>query len=114
MKGSSKTKKNKFKDRKVKLLDTTIYIKFEDEAKNDDNWVFGYTEFNGDTSMIHISIKDRNGKSLSETCIRRTLRHELFHAIMNKGMYFNSSEDEPLVEWLAQCTDMLWEQGETI
>lgn len=43
--------------------------------------------------------------------MRRTLRHELFHAILCKGQYLNSSSDEPLVEWLALCTDLLYEQG---
>ena len=36
-----------------------------------------------------------------------TLLHELIHAILDEGQYHNSSENEPMVEWLARCLKSL-------
>jgi Zn-dependent peptidase ImmA (M78 family) len=39
-----------------------------------------------------------------------TLLHELIHAILMEGSYFNTNDDEPLVEWIAKCLLSLKEQ----
>lgn len=36
--------------------------------------------------------------------------HEIVHAILNEGQYSGSSDDEPLVEWLAKCLKHLKDQ----
>ena len=58
-----------------------------------------------DTSSkeIQVSIKLSNGKDVQENEILITLYHEIIHAILLTGQYMKSSEDEPLVEWLARC-----------
>ena len=40
---------------------------------------------------------------MQENEILITLYHEIIHAILLTGQYINSSNDEPLVEWLARC-----------
>lgn len=99
------------KEKEYNLLGLKIKVMYVDKALIDGDWVFGTIEYIGDTNLISISTKDRNGKPISKESMRRTLRHELFHAILCKGQYHNSSNDEPLVEWLALCTDLLYEQG---
>lgn len=105
----------KLQDTTYELLGIKIQIKFVENAKDDDNnWLYGYTECCGDITNIFISTKDKDGNKLTKESIIRTIRHELFHAIMNRGQYFNCSNDEPLVEWLATCTYELHKQGAEI
>ena len=99
------------KDQEFTLLGLKIVIKYVDEVLVEDQWVFGTIEYIGDTNLISISTKDKDGNKISKESLRRTLRHELFHAILAKGQYHNACNDEPLVEWLALCTDLLYEQG---
>lgn len=67
------------------------------------NWLYGNVEYCGDVDIIRISTKNIKGEKLSKDSITTTLFHELVHAILDRGQYFSSSEDEPLVEWLALC-----------
>ena len=50
-------------------------------------------------------------KSLSEKTIKLTLLHEIMHAICGTGQYNDYSNDEPFIEWLANCIYSLKEQG---
>ena len=104
----------KLQDTEYELLGIKIQIKFVDNAEVEDRWVYGYTHAVGDTTTIVISKKDIDGGAITKESMIRTIRHELFHAIMDRGQYFNSSSDEPLVEWLATCTDILHKQGAVI
>ena len=101
----------KHENKKVNLLDTTISIKYIDADSNDDGrWIFGHTHFTGPICEIFISIKDEQGNRLPEKTVNCTLRHELYHAILGL-LYFNERDNETLVEWLAQATNTLNEQG---
>ena len=39
-----------------------------------------------------------------------TLVHEIIHAILDTGQYFEESQKEPLVEWIARCIISLLKQ----
>jgi len=102
----------KHKDKTVKLFDTTIYLKFVDQDKNDNgSWIFGHTKFEAATCTIIISLKDNNGNPLTEKTINCTIRHEFFHAIFSLLYFGQERDNETLVEWLAQATNSLNEQG---
>lgn len=97
--------------KKYKLLLNTIIVEFYKEVTNDDGgWIFGETEFNASVFTIRISTFDKDGHPLSEDVIETTLRHELFHAIL-KSLYIPVGDDETVVEWLANATQMLNKQG---
>lgn len=94
------------------LFGTKIKIEYKDNVLDEEgHWMYGTAEHKADLTIITLSTKDADGKNLTKDSMIRTLRHELFHAILNKGMYFSSSSDEPMVEWLAICTDILCKQG---
>lgn len=100
------------KDQEYNLLGTKIKVKFVDSVYDKDGyWIYGQIEYIGDLDIITISTKNKDGKNLTKQSVYRTLRHELFHAILSKGQYHSCCEDEPLVEWLALCTDLLNNQG---
>lgn len=109
-------KKNiKFQNTEYNLLGKKIKIEFVDTVEDDDGrWIYGCCEQIADTAIIRISLKDSKGNKLSTQSIIRTIRHELYHAICDKGQYFTISADEPFIEWLALCTDILHEQGAII
>ena len=100
--------------KKYKLLLNTIVVEFYKEVTNDDNsWIFGETEFNASVFTIRISTFDQDGHPLPEDVIETTLRHELFHAIL-KSLYISDGDNETVVEWLANATQMLNKQGLSI
>ena len=100
--------------KKYKLLLNTIVVEFYKEVTNDDNsWIFGETEFNASVFTIRISTFDKDGHPLPEDVIETTLRHELFHAIL-KSLYISDGDNETIVEWLANATQMLNKQGLSI
>jgi hypothetical protein len=63
---------------------------------------------------IEISTKSNDGRKLKAEEIEVTLRHELFHFILDVLQHRELSADEALVEWLANATLMLNKQGLTI
>lgn len=99
------------KNKEYDLFGLKINVNYVDNAEVDDNWVFGFVEYIADVNNIFISTKDKNGNPISKESMAATLRHELFHVILAKGQYHNASSDEPMVEWLALCTQTLNKQG---
>lgn len=96
------------KNRKINIYGTIFYIKFEDKVTDEDgNFVFGKVR----NRTIYISTKDVEGKKIPNEEIDITILHELFHAILESGQYWNSDSDEPLVEWLARSINSLIKQG---
>lgn len=99
------------KNKTVNIFGTKYKILFVDNANPDigeGEYSFGICD--STRFIIRISIKDIDGKPLSEDIIKISLLHELFHAILNEGQYRGSSDDEPLVEWLAKCTNSILNQ----
>lgn len=50
-------------------------------------------------------------ESLSNDIMYKTLVHELVHTICNTGVYFNYSNDEPFVEFMARGIISLLQQN---
>ena len=63
-----------------------------------------------ENNKILIATKNSKGTILPETTIKLTVLHEIMHAILIAGQYNSCSDDEPLVEWLANCIYSLLEQ----
>ena len=90
------------KNKSFNIFGSKYRIKFVDNVLNrENNWVYGNTDVI--SKEILISTKLSNGKDVPENEILITLYHEIIHAILLAGQYINSSDDEPLVEWLARC-----------
>lgn len=112
----SKTKTNnksrKPKNKVYELLGAKITVEYVDQVITDnDGWVYGRCREHGDKFTVQISLYDEDGKPMTKESMEKTLRHELFHVILFRGQYLNSGQDEPLIEWLAICTDLLNKQG---
>lgn len=96
-----------------KIFNTMWTVSFVDsitmENAKEDEFTFGETVF--EDNAIKIATKNGDGKQLSENTVKLTLLHEMIHAILCTGQYNDCGENEPLVEWLANCIYSLKEQG---
>ena len=100
--GSSKA--TQYRDRTVDICGSKWKLKFVDAIEVDDEAsVDGLTD---STNRI-ISVDVKQTKNEADI----TLLHELIHAILNTGQYFNASKDEPMVEFLARGIQSLIKQG---
>lgn len=102
-----------FKNRTFKFFDEVWSIKFVDHAplmedQNEDAFNAGLIYPTKRT--IYISTKWPDGKPIRKETIENALRHELMHLIFLSGQYFNSYNDEPLVEWSAKALGILIKQ----
>lgn len=95
----------------INIFGTTYTIEYVDkiEVDNPNTWRFGEEDASNHT--IQICTKFRNGGSLSKSEIEKNLVHELIHAILDEGQFFEESSNEPLVEWLARCLHSIHKQG---
>lgn len=99
------------KEKKFDCFGVDYLIKEVKEIKVEDKeGVFRHGETNCLTREVKIA-KSAKGIDLGKRDNRLTLLHELFHLFLDEGQYLNLSEDEPLVEWLAKCTNAAIEQG---
>lgn len=100
----------KYKNRKIKIFNTTYKVKYLDDIKseNPDRTTVGETDSH--LKIINIRTLDKEGNPIPKSEIEICLLHELFHAILSEGQYLSSCDDEPLVEWLARCTKHLIDQ----
>lgn len=92
------------KDRNFKLFGENWKIKFVEDLKykeDDEGYTFGIT--NSPSHTIKIHLLDNEGKKQPKEVLRQTLAHELIHACLDSGQYIQSSQDEPMVEWLGKC-----------
>ena len=97
------------KNKSFNIFGSKYRIKFVDNVLDEEgNWIYGKVDTS--SKEIQVSIKLSNGKDVQENEILITLYHEIIHAILLTGQYINSSNDEPLVEWLANCIYSLLEQ----
>ena len=100
--------------KKLKLLDYKITIKYVEKDECDGEYLYGHTHWDTNNVTIHISLKTREGKPFTEEELNATLRHELFHVILHSLYFETESNNETLVEWLAQATKTLHKQGANI
>lgn len=85
----------------------TYIESFKDEVK-DGECKFGDTDYT--TNTIKVALKNNEGTLFPKKTVELTTLHEMVHAILGTGQYNNSTTDEPLVEWLANCIYSLKEQ----
>ena len=81
---------------------------FNDETQ-EEGFKFGDTNY--ELNRIRVATKTKEGQPLSKKVIQLTLLHEIMHAICGTGQYNAYSDDEPFIEWLANCLYSLKEQG---
>ena len=80
---------------------------FNDETQ-EGGFKFGDTNY--ELNRIRVATKTKEGQPLSKKVIQLTLLHEIMHAICGTGQYNAYSDDEPFIEWLANCIYSLLEQ----
>lgn len=97
-------------NKKIDIFGTKYTIKYVKEVVDrDDCWIYGHTD--SINKVIRISTTLPNGKPVQKEELEFTLLHEVLHALLLSGQYINSSNDEPLVEWLARCIHSLKKQN---
>ena len=97
-----------FNNKQFDIFGTVFTIKLVDTLDEEDKLLhYGITECN--TKEIRISKEVMNAKQ-PDSEVYITLVHEIIHTILDTGQYFEESQKEPLVEWLAKCTKHLIDQ----
>ena len=94
------------------IFNTTWTVSFIDNFKNEtkeEEFKFGDTNY--ELNRIRIATKTKEGQLLAEKTIKLTVLHEIMHAICGTGQYNAYSEDDPFIEWLANCIYSLKQQG---
>lgn len=86
---------------KIQLVDKLV-------DEKDGHEYFGQSQ-RGARNLINIAKSLDNVNTTEDTRVQ-TLLHEIIHAICDTGQYFNISQDEPFVEWMAKCLYSLKKQ----
>ena len=93
-----------YKDRTIDIFGSKWKLKFVDKIDlEDDSNPDGITDAN--KRLIAISTNQ------SDNEIIITLLHELIHAVLDTGQYLDSSQNEPMVEFVARSLYSLTKQG---
>ena len=94
------------------IFNTTWTVSFIDNFKNETKeGEFRFGDTNYELNKIRIATKTKEGQLLAEKTVKLTVLHEIMHAICGTGQYNAYSEDEPFIEWLANCIYSLKQQG---
>ena len=97
-----------FNNKHVDIVGGVCTITLVDTLDEEDKLLhYGITECN--TKEIRISKEVMKAKQ-PDSEIYITLVHEIIHAILDTGQYFEESQKEPLVEWIARCIISLLKQ----
>lgn len=100
-----------YRNKTFKLIGEKIKITYVDKCEDrDGKWIYGCVIRNG-VNNVFISTKDEDGKDLDPEVVDLTLRHEIFHIILDRMCFHDESANESLVEWLASATRELYKQG---
>lgn len=100
----------KLQNTEFDIFGTKWKVVFKETVLNDEEQpheLYGCCTMSSHTIEIAKSV---NGVKQSKEELKISLLHEIFHAIFDTGQYFNSSNDEPLVEWCARSINNLLEQ----
>lgn len=93
-----------YKDRTIDIFGSKWKLKFVDKIDlEDDSNPDGITDAN--KRLIAVSTNQ------SDNEVMITLLHELIHAILDTGQYLSSSQNEPMVEFVARSLYSLTKQG---
>ena len=97
-----------FNNKQFDIFGTIFIIKLVDTLDEEDR-ILHYGSTEGNTKEIRISKEVMKAKQ-PDSEIYITLVHEIIHAILDTGQYFEESQKEPLVEWIARCIISLLKQ----
>lgn len=86
-----------------KVFNTKYDVEFREEPLPLENGSYEFGVCKSAETIIAVSNNDINKKALGKQEYEKNAMHEIVHAVLNEGGYNNSSDDEPLVEWLARC-----------
>lgn len=93
-----------YKDRTIDIFGSKWKLKFVDKIDlEDDSNPDGITDAN--KRLIAVSTNQ------SDNEVMITLLHELIHAVLDTGQYLDSSQNEPMVEFVARSLYSLTKQG---
>lgn len=92
-----------YKDRTIDIFGSKWKLKFVDKIDLEDG-----SNPDGITDANKRLIAVSTNQSDNEVMI--TLLHELIHAILDTGQYLNSSQNEPMVEFVARSLYSLTKQ----
>lgn len=95
--------------KKFKLFNTDWEIEYVDSFDGEDDSTIKLGNTNHLTHKIQVA-RIADGVKLSKEDIELTLYHEIVHSILDTGNYRVYSNDEPLVEWIANCLISLKKQ----
>lgn len=105
----------KQKTKTYKLLSMNLKVVYKDRVEDEQGyWKFGHVIYDANEALIEVSTVSEDGRKLSNDEIENTLRHELFHFILDTLYFRDLSTNESLVEWLAVATSSLNKQGLSI
>lgn len=86
----------------INIFGTTYTIEYVDKIDIEEpNFRFG--EESSADHTIKIALKYNEAGDIEKSELDKNLIHEIIHAILDEGQYFQESNNEPLVEWLARC-----------
>lgn len=93
-----------YKDRTIDIFGSKWKLKFVDKIDlEDDSNPDGITDANKRLIVVSTNQSDNE--------VMITLLHELIHAILDTGQYLSSSQNEPMVEFVARSLYSLTKQG---
>lgn len=98
------------KKKEFDLLGIKYTIQYIDKIETEEENLFRSGTTNPAAHRITLAKLDFDGNPMSKSEAKITLLHELIHAILDEGQYHSSSNDEPMVEWLARCLNSLIDQ----
>ena len=89
--------------KEFKVFNTKYDVAFGEEPLKLENGDYEYGICHSAGTNISVSQNDIDKKPLDKQDYEKNAMHEIVHAILGEGGYINTSDDEPLVEWLARC-----------
>ena len=89
------------------IFGTNYSVKVVDKPEKLNEQSDAYGSCNSQEYSIVVTEKTTKGTEIPDDEKRRLVLHEIIHAIFNEGCYFQSSDDEPLVQWTARCLDSI-------
>lgn len=98
--------KKEYKNFKFDLFGDIIDVCFLPKVCNKNKWIFGDSNFA--EQRIRLSLYKPSGAPLSPQQINQTFIHECVHIMLESGQFLNESNDEPLVEWLGKCINVMF------
>ena len=98
------------KDKIIDILGTEYTVKYVDKIPMPNEHTYRFGQENSANHTIEIATKFYNGSPISKEELDKNLIHECIHAILDEGQFFEESDNEPLVEWLARCIYSLKKQ----